>query len=85
MPVERQVGGGTSDTRLTMQLRRWMRRPRALPAVNTRTHRDGQLHLLPKQPEDCHQPVDGEAAELRLPDAGKLAVRDAGAGLGLAR
>jgi hypothetical protein len=37
--------------------------------VEARTHLDRRLYGLTKAGEDAHQPVDGEAAEIRFPDA----------------
>ena len=48
-------------------------------------HSDRQFYLLTKARKDRHQAVDGEAAELRLPDPGKLTVGNAGPGLSLTR
>ena len=60
-----------------------MRRVR-LGASRARTDSERKLDLLPEPAEDCHQPVDREAAEIDVADADKLAVRNPGFGFGLA-
>jgi len=59
-----------------------MRRCR-LVVLRFRRHRDGKLHLLAQLRQDSHEPVQSEPGQVRVADAGKIGMADAGRRLGL--
>ena len=60
MSSDRQVRSGRNSL--------GRRRRRERPGMDI----DGNLHVLAKPIEDVHQPVDGEAFKLHLPDAREI-------------